>query len=128
MVTHLDRTRWDEITHFTAKEMECPCCEVSITMHNLMAGLDLMRIILGRPMDITSGYRCDRHNRHVGGVKKSFHPMGMAADIRTGQLERWDVVRAAYLAGCFHGIGIYTDIIHVDTRPQTQRIIWKGKK
>ena len=36
---------------------------------------------------ITSGYRCDRLNRAVGGVKNSQHRLGEAADIHVSNIE-----------------------------------------
>ena len=44
----------------------------------------------GRPIVITSGYRCAKLNAAVGGVPKSYHTKGMAADIRI------DNIRDAY--------------------------------
>lgn len=43
--------------------------------------LEKIRVKLGRPIYITSGYRCDRLNRLVGGVVNSEHRLGNAADI-----------------------------------------------
>ncbi len=37
------------------------------------------------PIHITSGYRCIRHNAEVGGVPKSRHLIGAAADIAVPQ-------------------------------------------
>lgn len=44
--------------------------------------LEPARAKLGRPIIITSGYRCTKLNAFVGGVPKSYHTKGMAADIR----------------------------------------------
>lgn len=46
--------------------------------------LDPLRQAWGKPLTITSGYRCPALNRAVGGVKNSHHCRGMAADITTG--------------------------------------------
>jgi len=43
--------------------------------------LQKIRDILGYPVVITSGYRCDRLNRMVGGVDDSQHCIGQAVDI-----------------------------------------------
>jgi uncharacterized protein YcbK (DUF882 family) len=37
--------------------------------------------MLGRPMVLTSGYRCRKHNAAVGGAANSLHCLGLAADI-----------------------------------------------
>ena len=45
--------------------------------------LDPLREAYGKPIVVTSGFRCPRLNRAVGGVAKSQHMKGEAADIRT---------------------------------------------
>lgn len=46
--------------------------------------LDPLREAWGRPITVTSGYRCPELNKAVGGAKTSLHLRGMAADISTG--------------------------------------------
>lgn len=46
--------------------------------------LDPARKIYGAPIFVHSGYRCERLNKVVGGVKNSQHLKGEAADIDTG--------------------------------------------
>lgn len=46
--------------------------------------LDPLREAWGKPLIVTSGYRCPKLNNAVGGVKTSHHMRGMAADITTG--------------------------------------------
>ena len=43
--------------------------------------LDPLREILGRPIYVSSGYRCKELNAKVGGSKTSQHMSGQAADI-----------------------------------------------
>lgn len=43
--------------------------------------LDPLRKSYGKPIIISSGYRCDALNKAVGGVPTSEHRLGMAADI-----------------------------------------------
>lgn len=45
--------------------------------------LDPLREAYGRPIIVTSGYRCPDLNRAIGGARNSQHMMGQAADIRT---------------------------------------------
>ena len=45
--------------------------------------LDPLREAYGKPIIVTSGYRCEELNRLVGGSKNSQHRAGMAVDIRT---------------------------------------------
>ena len=46
--------------------------------------LDPLREAWGKPIIVTSGYRCPELNKAVGGAKTSHHLSGMAADISTG--------------------------------------------
>lgn len=46
--------------------------------------LDPLREAWGRPLAVSSGYRCPALNRAVGGSATSHHMNGMAADITTG--------------------------------------------
>ena len=46
--------------------------------------LDPLREAWGKPITVTSGYRCAELNRKVGGVSSSQHLKGEAADISVG--------------------------------------------
>ena len=68
--------------HFRAGEFKCKCCgkiRVDSTLigflEQLYAALNCSKII------VSSGYRCTRHDRAVGGSGAGRHTMGMAADI-----------------------------------------------
>lgn len=43
--------------------------------------LEPLRVAMGRPINISSGYRCEQLNKAVGGVYNSQHMKGQAADI-----------------------------------------------
>ena len=45
--------------------------------------LDPLREAYGKPIVVTSGYRCDKLNTILGGAKTSQHRLGEAVDIRT---------------------------------------------
>ena len=42
---------------------------------------------MGKPIFVNSGYRCKKLNEMVGGVQKSMHTKGLAADFRTKEKE-----------------------------------------
>ena len=54
----------------------------------LMENLDIIREAYGKPLFISSGYRCPELNNKVGGVKTSQHMNGQAADINCGSVEK----------------------------------------
>ncbi len=49
--------------------------------------LDPARQLLGAPIYVNSGYRCEKLNKAVGGVTRSYHRAGRAADLTTGSIE-----------------------------------------
>lgn len=50
--------------------------------YGVLMVLDPLRRLLQAPITITSGYRCQKLNKAVGGVANSWHTKGNAADIR----------------------------------------------
>ena len=73
---------WDDIPHFKPSEMTCKCgCGLNNTDLRLMQVLEQIRSHFGKkPIIITSGCRCSKHNKAVGGVQGSRHVLGKAAD------------------------------------------------
>lgn len=58
--------------------------------------LQPLRTAYGKPLTITSGYRCEQLNTKVGGSKTSSHLLGYAADVQASEqskfmdfAERW---------------------------------------
>lgn len=64
-----------------------PTKEVVENLKKVMYILDIVRVYIGKPIFINSGYRCKKLNEMVGGVQKSMHTKGLAADFRTGEKE-----------------------------------------
>ena len=54
-----------------------------IMQSNVMNGVQQLRDVDGRPIVLTSGYRCPKGNSAVGGEQDSYHMSGRAVDIRT---------------------------------------------
>jgi hypothetical protein len=60
-----------------------PSGEVVLALNNLVDNiLDPLRESYGKPIRISSGYRCKRVNAAVGGASTSQHLLGQAADIQ----------------------------------------------
>ena len=105
--------------HLAENEFACRCCGTLPTTGISMAlllGLERLRLRIGRPINISSGYRCPDHNRAVGGVWNSQHVKGTAADIYVdgmGVLELANICKQI-----FDGVGTYVDsgFVHVDMR------------
>ena len=91
-----------------------------------MKMLQQLRDKLGA-LPITSGVRCEKHNKDSGGYPKSAHLQSMGADIRIYGPRALALVDHARRVG-FSGIGIAQKgvhkyrFIHLDTLPRTA--IW----
>lgn len=61
-----------------------PTAQAKACLTALVANLlDPLRERWGSPLIVTSGYRCAKLNRAVGGAARSQHTKGQAADLRT---------------------------------------------
>lgn len=84
---------------FGLKEFRCKCCTdlpVDAWMyveHLVNNVLDPVREKYGKPIRVTSGFRCEKHNAKVGGAKHSQHLFGQAADIVSGDSGQLTVER-----------------------------------
>lgn len=64
-----------------------PTKEIVENLKKVMYILDIVRVYIGKPIIINSGYRCKKLNEMVGGVQNSMHTKGLAADFRTREKE-----------------------------------------
>lgn len=70
----------------------------------LLNGLQSIRDALGKPIKITSGYRCEKLNRLVGGVHNSSHLKGWAADIAVDGMSAKELF--CWISGFLKGSGM----------------------
>jgi uncharacterized protein YcbK (DUF882 family) len=103
---------------FKKEDFLCRCgkCKVPAEAEeNLMAlvenVLEPAREKLGGAIIVNSGYRCERHNRDVGGVANSQHLRGEAADVRCEDNKR--LAKIIVEADRFDQLIIYPTFIHV---------------
>jgi uncharacterized protein YcbK (DUF882 family) len=116
----------DIAPYFNLSEFACPCCK-RVMLHPLLLNkLVEFRAIIKKPLYITSGYRCAEYNQKVGGIKCSYHLLGLAADIRVEGVSALDLLEYAEILN-FSGIGFYEkkNFLHLDVRP-TKLARWRG--
>ena len=114
---------WSKVRHFSRDEFGyAGNVEPDETLVQL---LDEARSMAGVPFVLTSGIRGEDRNREVGGVEKSAHTTGHAADISAeSSRERFLIVDALLQCGGSR-IGIGSDFVHVDTdESKPQEVIW----
>lgn len=80
-----------------------------------MNALQAVRYITG-PLAVSSGHRCEDHNRKVGGATYSRH-LHFATDLHSPYFQPDRLAEVAKNTG-FKGIGIYRWGVHVDMRPE----------
>ena len=102
---------------FKEKEFACKCCGQlpPLARENVKAlvseVLDPVREKLGMPIVVNSGYRCEKHNKDVGGVRNSQHLRGEAADIHCSDNER--LKQLIIENGKFDQLITYPTFLHV---------------
>jgi uncharacterized protein YcbK (DUF882 family) len=125
--------------NFSLDELQCKCedlCpgkKVEAFDTEALYRLQALRDLYNKPMRISSGARCPKHNLSVGGVITSFHVVApangvkcKAYDIGTASArERFILVQLAQRLG-FTGIGIAETFVHVDTREGEPKL-WSYK-
>lgn len=78
----LNAISWDNIKYFKQSEFTCKCgCGLNNIDLRLVQVLDNIREHFGQACVVTSGTRCVKHNKTVGGVSNSKHIIGHATDI-----------------------------------------------
>lgn len=76
---------YPEYSHFTDRELRCPCCgglPPADRLASLRDKLERLRSLARAPIVINSAYRCPAKNKAVGGAIHSRHMVGDAADVR----------------------------------------------
>ena len=109
--------------YFKPQEFACRCgCGAQEVSEVLLRELDSIREHFGVPVSITSGRRCESHNKAVGGANKSQHVLGLAADIQVKGKTPKEVFE--FLNQKFkshYGIGLYKTFVHFDVRDKRAR-------
>ena len=110
--------------HFNSEEFDCKCgCGWGNIRQNLVLKLELVRMVLDKPLKINSGIRCLEYNRSIGSSDTSSHIKCIAVDIGCTQMEDRHLLMK-YLPGHFERIGIHKEFIHVDIDTDKRRGIF----
>lgn len=108
--------------YFKIEEFACKCgCGRAEMDPNFLTRLDTLRHELGFPLQVSSGYRCPKHNRNVSLTGDlGPHTTGRAADIFIHGEHAYNLLPIAVRLG-FTGIGVSqrgsSRFIHLDDLP-----------
>ena len=128
----LDNEWGTKYPSFKKSNFKCPCgkCNgygngIATTLVKILQDL---RNKYGKPITISSGYRCPSHNKKVGGTTNSKHTQGLAADFYMSgfnsqstrvnvinELKKTPYYRYAYcnVNGNYPNMG---NVVHIDTK------------
>jgi uncharacterized protein YcbK (DUF882 family) len=110
--------------NFKAEEFNCSHCGVNAMKPEFMSKLQALRTAYGKPMTITSGYRCPQHPIEAKKIKPGAHSSGCACDIAVNGQDAYKLLKLAFVAG-FTGIGVNQKtsgrFIHLDTLEEAPR-------
>ena len=114
--------------HFLVSEFDCKCpqCTITLILPELIAKLEDIRVVIGIPLKINSGYRCEHYQEELRlqgfetakGI--STHSLGAAADISANGYTGAQLEAVASKAG-FKSIGVGKSFVHVDLRDKERR-------
>lgn len=117
------------MAHFSVDELKCKCgCGENECEPQLYEMLEEFRAAVSKeagvdtPIIVTSGYRCSKHNKKVGGAYSSQHVLGRAADVRVeGKSAAW-LEKVAATVPSIKGMGRddHNNFIHLDVRKTMQ--------
>lgn len=120
--------------YFKYREFDCKCgkCErpAGVPSKELVDILTKIRKHYNQPVIINSGYRCEEHNKAVGGSANSQHFKGSAVDFivkNTPTESVWEYVLEKWgneplgLAIKRNKSNIYAGFVHIDTRGKKAR-------
>jgi len=108
--------------NFKLSEFKCQCnyasCKDTLIDLDHLAELQKLRDEVG-PLNITSAYRCEKHNKDVGGSPKSQHVLGTATDLQSKLMTPDELAEACEY---FNGLGYYDSFVHIDSRELDNKV------
>ena len=115
---------WALYPNFSKKEFDCTHCGANQMTPAFMAKLQALRTKYGKPLRITSGFRCAQHPIEARKIKPGAHASGCACDVGVDGQEAHRLLKLALVAG-FTGIGVNQKtsgrFIHLDTLEEAPR-------
>ena len=117
--------------YFSAKELQCHCGECDDKGDNMdvvfMEHLDQLRRLYGKPIILSSAYRCPKYNAKISSTGSTGpHTTGKAVDIVISGVDAYKLLSIAMKLEYFTGIGIKQSggynkrFIHLDSIDDNQ--------
>ena len=113
---------WSLYSNFSEAEFKCSATGLCKMNPDCLECLQVLRDVYGKPMKITSGYRCPlEHPNEMHKALAGSHAYGVAVDVAVCYRDAYDLLACAIELNYFTGIGISqkgnatTRFIHLDT-------------
>ncbi len=114
-----------DIRNFRPEEFVCPHCGDVLIDSTLIVLLQEFRDGISRPVVITSAYRCEEHNRAIGGVPNSAHTRGYAVDVAVPDSGFRYALLEFLIENRITRFGIAEGFVHFDVDPdKPQEVVW----
>tara|TARA_R110000823_G_scaffold223407_2_gene351540 strand:+ start:219 stop:590 length:372 start_codon:yes stop_codon:yes gene_type:complete len=110
----------DSSKYFSKAELQCKCgCEAALMDAQFIMMLEQLREKFNKPLLVSSGYRCPKHNNNVSGTGIAGpHTTGKAIDLKVDRGAAYELLKIAMDMG-FSGIGVNQKgnarFMHLDT-------------
>ena len=112
--------KWSEVLFLNQWDFYCyPDEEIQNNLINVMTKLQWIRDYFQKPIRITSGWRPNHYNKHIGGAKFSEHRFGNAVDFQVIGISAQTVRASLYPLLNHLNIrmeDIHGNWIHIDTK------------
>ena len=100
------RVEWGEVEFFTEAEFACSHCRQEQMQQEFITALDKIRREFGKPIIVSSGYRCPEYNAQISSTgERGPHTTGWAVDIAIAGAEAHALIDLA-LSHLVTGVGI----------------------
>ena len=119
------QTRGYKVAEYvTREEMACQHCGQEKWDYEFMEWLDSVREEFGKPMRVTSGYRCPQHPIEARKSKPGAHATGRAVDIAVSGADAIKLIEIASRHGCTR-IGVNQNVfVHLDRDFSKAHALW----
>ena len=109
---------WDTVKYFTPSEFSCKCgCACATQVEPTLLRLaDAVRSHFDAPCIVSSGIRCEKHNKAVGGVSGSRHLTGKAMDFRIQGKTALETLSFVQTLPIRYAYAIDKNYVHMDVK------------
>jgi len=111
---------------FDSRKKDCSCAGSLRISLGLVGIIEAIRAKVNKRIDILTGYYCPECKERQYGIKRDFHHLGVAADIRVSGMTPVELFLLAETYPEIKGLGLNLDegYVHIDTRKEDNRESW----